>query len=66
MVIIVTSRSNPAGIIGHCSDVRRLNVALSRARCHLIIIADVAVRNLGKLELLPFFSQFFKKNIFSQ
>ena len=41
-VIISLVRSNPHGEIGFLSDIRRINVALTRARRKLIVIADSA------------------------
>lgn len=41
-VIISLVRSNPRGEIGFLSDVRRMNVALTRARRKLIVIGDSA------------------------
>lgn len=39
-VIISLTRSNPEGEIGFLKDVRRLNVALTRARRKLVVIGD--------------------------
>lgn len=41
-VLISLVRSNPEGEIGFLSDVRRMNVALTRARRKLIVIGDSA------------------------
>ena len=41
-VIITLVRSNPRGEIGFLSDIRRMNVALTRARRKLIVIGDSA------------------------
>jgi superfamily I DNA and/or RNA helicase len=41
-VIISLVRSNPSGEIGFLADVRRMNVALTRARRKLIVIGDSA------------------------
>lgn len=41
-VIISLVRSNPTGEIGFLSDVRRMNVALTRARRKLLVIGDSA------------------------
>src|SRR5262249_3431500 len=40
LIIYSAVRSNPRGDIGFLSDVRRLNVALSRAREFLVIVGD--------------------------
>lgn len=42
IIIFVTVRSNVAGEIGFLTDMRRLNVVLTRARCGLIVIGDEA------------------------
>jgi superfamily I DNA and/or RNA helicase len=41
-VIITLVRSNPRGELGFLNDVRRMNVALTRARRKLIVIGDSA------------------------
>jgi regulator of nonsense transcripts 1 len=38
IIIYVTARSNPHGDIGFLSDLRRLNIVLTRARSGLIVI----------------------------
>jgi ATP-dependent RNA/DNA helicase IGHMBP2 len=51
-VVISLVRSNPRGEIGFLSDVRRMNVALTRARRQLIVIGDSAT-----LSTDPFFAR---------
>ncbi|PQJ09728.1 IGHMBP2 family helicase [Flavipsychrobacter stenotrophus] len=46
-------RSNTDNIIGFLSDIRRMNVAMTRARKKLVIIGDS-----GTLSRLPFYSDF--------
>jgi superfamily I DNA and/or RNA helicase len=50
VVIITTVRSNSKGEIGFLGDIRRMNVALTRARRKLIVIGDSST-----LALHPFF-----------
>ena len=42
VVYISLTRSNPEGSIGFLSDIRRMNVAMTRARKKLVIIGDSA------------------------
>jgi ATP-dependent RNA/DNA helicase IGHMBP2 len=51
IVLISLTRSNPEGIIGFLSDIRRMNVAMTRARKKLVIIGDSAT-----LSRLPFYA----------
>ena len=41
-VVISLVRSNPKGEIGFLADVRRMNVAITRARRKLLVIGDSA------------------------
>jgi predicted DNA helicase len=52
-VIITLVRSNPEGEIGFLSDVRRMNVAMTRARGKLLIIGNSAT-----LSTCPFYRDF--------
>jgi ATP-dependent RNA/DNA helicase IGHMBP2 len=45
------TRSNPDGVIGFLSDIRRMNVAMTRARKKLVIIGDSAT-----ITRLPFYA----------
>jgi superfamily I DNA and/or RNA helicase len=49
-VVLSLVRSNPEGEVGFLADVRRLNVALTRARRKLLVIGDSAT-----LSHLPFY-----------
>ncbi|MFD1139557.1 AAA domain-containing protein [Larkinella insperata] len=53
IVYISMTRSNAAGDIGFLSDIRRMNVAMTRARKKLIIVGDSAT-----LAGLPFYADF--------
>ncbi len=58
-VVISLVRSNPTGEIGFLSDVRRMNVALTRARRKLIVIGDSAT--LGGHEFYRSLLDYFEK-----
>ena len=51
VVYISMTRSNPDGVIGFLSDIRRMNVAMTRARKKLVIIGDSAT-----ITRLPFYA----------
>ena len=51
MVIISMTRSNPDGEIGFLSDIRRMNVAMTRAKKKLVIVGDSST-----LARLPFYT----------
>ncbi|MCF2486695.1 AAA domain-containing protein [Dyadobacter sp. CY347] len=53
IVYISMTRSNPEGEIGFLSDIRRMNVAMTRARKKLVVIGDSAT-----LSSLPFYADF--------
>lgn len=53
IVYISMTRSNPEGEIGFLSDIRRMNVAMTRARKKLVVIGDSAT-----LSGLPFYENF--------
>ncbi|MBD2702002.1 AAA family ATPase [Spirosoma sp. BT702] len=53
IVYISLTRSNTEGDIGFLSDIRRMNVAMTRARKKLIVVGDSAT-----LASLPFYSDF--------
>lgn len=40
VIILSLTRSNPDGLIGFLSEYRRTNVAMSRARRHLLVVGD--------------------------
>ena len=52
-VLLSLVRSNAAGHVGFLSDVRRMNVAMTRARRHLFVVGDSAT-----LATHPFFEAF--------
>ncbi|HEV7380145.1 MAG TPA: AAA domain-containing protein [Dyadobacter sp.] len=53
IVYISMTRSNAEGVIGFLSDIRRMNVAMTRARKKLVVVGDSAT-----LSVLPFYSSF--------
>lgn len=53
IVYIGLARSNPEGNIGFLTDIRRMNVAMTRARKKLVIIGDSAT-----LSQFPFYADF--------
>ena len=53
IVYISMTRSNPENRIGFLSDIRRMNVAMTRARKKLVVIGDS-----GTLARLPFYADF--------
>jgi len=53
IVYISMARSNTEGKIGFLSDIRRMNVAMTRARKKLVVIGDS-----GTLSQLPFYEDF--------
>lgn len=53
IVYISMTRSNAEGVIGFLSDIRRMNVAMTRARKKLVIVGDSAT-----LAQLPFYADF--------
>jgi superfamily I DNA and/or RNA helicase len=55
VIYISLVRSNDAGEIGFLSDIRRMNVAITRAKKKLIVIGDSAT-----LSKHPFYNDFFK------
>ena len=53
MIYISMTRSNNESSIGFLSDIRRMNVAMTRARKKLVIIGDSAT-----LSIHPFYAGF--------
>lgn len=53
IVYISMTRSNAEGVIGFLSDIRRMNVAMTRARKKLVIVGDSAT-----LAQFPFYADF--------
>lgn len=51
IIYLCMTRSNPEGTIGFLADIRRMNVAMTRARKKLVIIGDSAT-----LSRLPFYA----------
>jgi len=50
IVVFDTVRSNPSNRLGHITDVKRLNVALSRAKELLLIVGDADCAYRGKFD----------------
>ena len=55
MVLISMTRSNNEGIIGFLADVRRMNVAITRAKKKLVIVNDSST-----IARLPFYADMIK------
>lgn len=53
IVYISMTRSNAEGVIGFLSDIRRMNVAMTRARKKLVVVGDSAT-----LAQFPFYADF--------
>ena len=53
VIYISMARSNTEGVIGFLSDIRRMNVAMTRARKKLVVIGDSAT-----LSRFPFYKDF--------
>ena len=54
-VIVSLTRSNEAGELGFLTDIRRMNVALTRARKKLVVVGDGAT-----VRRHPFYDGFFR------
>lgn len=52
-ILVSLTRSNPSGEIGFLADLRRMNVAMTRARRHLFVVGDSAT-----LSQTPFYARF--------
>ena len=53
IMVIGLTRSNAAGDVGFLSEHRRMNVAMTRARMHLLVIGDSATLGTD-----PFYADF--------
>jgi superfamily I DNA and/or RNA helicase len=51
------TRSNPQGEIGFLSDIRRMNVGMTRARRKLLLVVVVVVGDSSTLCRHPFFGE---------
>jgi superfamily I DNA and/or RNA helicase len=55
-VLVSLTRSNAEGEVGFLSDLRRMNVAITRARRHLFVVGDSAT-----LAGHPFYARFIEE-----
>lgn len=56
VILLSLTRSNPEGTLGFLNDLRRMNVALTRARRHLFVVGDSAT-----LASHPFYQRFIER-----
>ena len=61
VIVISLVRSNPRNTVGFLEDLRRLNVAITRAKKHVCIIGNVDM--LGRNKTLAPFFDFYDENI---